>query len=171
MMAYSRFTLPPLRLTKTPTTGLKTFSSLQRGVSSEQLPNREERELDQANLVPESSHDSYDSDPFEDPDNSFIYASGCDTNEPTEHELGRKSMVSEWQKIRNSILETVTEVAAMPPGQICLNCEKIATLRCQQCGPMGFFCQECFQVYHRYINFFHIPERWEVLVCLQCMCL
>ena len=168
-MAYSRFTLPALRLTKRPTSGLKSVSSLQRGVSSEQLPNRDEKEVDQTKV--QSSHDIYDtSDPFEDPDDSFTYAPVCDPNEPTGHELECKSMVSGWQKIQNNILETITELAAMPPGQTCLNCEKLAIFRCQQCGPMGFFCQECFQAYHKYVNIFHIPERWEVLACLPCTC-
>ena len=37
-----------------------------------------------------------------------------------------------------------------------------ATLRCEECGPLGYFCLECFDNAHRAVNRFHVAEKWEV---------
>ena len=93
----------------------------------------------------------------------FFNTPPSDSEEPTGYELESKSVVAGWQKIRADILKVVTEAAAMSLDQLCLNCEKLATLRCQQCGPLGFFCHECFKSCHRHVNFFHVSEKWEVM--------
>jgi hypothetical protein len=81
-----------------------------------------------------------------------------DTSEPTLHELESRAAAAGWQKIRNDIMGVVTENAALPPDQNCLNCERLASLRCQDCGPLGL---ECFENTHRAVNLFHVPEKWE----------
>ena len=67
-------------------------------------------------------------------------------HEPTEHELHCKSSVAGWDKIRKEIRMVVTEQAAMDEVQVCLLCGELAYLRCQHCGPFGFFAQNAFQV-------------------------
>ena len=103
-------------------------------------------------------------DDFSEGKDDFFDYSPSDTEEPTAYELERKSVVAGWQKIRGDVLKVVTEAAAMPLDQLCLSCDMLATLRCQQCGPLGFFCHECFKISHRHINFFHVSEKWEVLM-------
>ena len=84
----------------------------------------------------------------------------------TYDELESRSMVAGWNEIRESALNAITETAAMPLEQACINCNSIALLRCRQCGPLGFYCLGCFQKYHKCVNFLHIPEKWEVNINL-----
>ena len=83
--------------------------------------------------------------------------------EPTGHELESKASAAGWAVVRGGILTAVTEAAAMPLSQICHNCEHSATYRCQQCGPLGYFCEGCFLRSHSSMNIFHVPEKWEVI--------
>ena len=42
-----------------------------------------------------------------------------DTSEPTLHELESRASAAGWQKIREEIINVVTENAAMSVGQVC----------------------------------------------------
>ena len=83
-------------------------------------------------------------------------------NEPTSYELECKASVGAWEEIRPSVLHVVTESSAMRIRQQCLNCKQNAILRCLQCGPVAFFCEDCFSDLHRRLNIFHLAEKWEV---------
>ncbi len=85
-----------------------------------------------------------------------------DVVEPTEHEIHCQSLVSGWKDIRECVQAVVTENAALSEGQVCIFCGKLASLRCQQCGPLGFFCSQCFTKVHDEINLFHVADKWEV---------
>lgn len=61
-----------------------------------------------------------------------------DVIEPTGHELESKANAAGWAGIRSRIL------TAMPLSQGCVNCDLSALFRCRLCGPLGFFCEECF---------------------------
>ena len=50
----------------------------------------------------------------------------------------------------------------MPAGTKCIMCEEFASLRCCYCGPLVFFCEECFKKKHSIMNIFHVPEVWKV---------
>ena len=39
-----------------------------------------------------------------------------------------------------------------------MHCDKHTTLRCEECGPLGYFCLECFDNAHRAVNRFHVAE-------------
>ncbi len=68
--------------------------------------------------------------------------------EPTHHQLQNISHVRGWEQQRKEFLYTATECSAMPSGQVCLLCVKPAvhSYRCKSCGPLAFFCRNCFYV-------------------------
>ena len=82
--------------------------------------------------------------------------------EPTGHELESRSSVEGWEAIRIGLRNVVTESAAMPLEQKCFMCCDQASLRCPQCGPLGFYCCDCFKKAHCHVNVFHVAEKWEV---------
>ncbi len=66
--------------------------------------------------------------------------------EPTHHQLQNISHVRGWEQQRKEFLYTATECSAMPSGQVCLFCINPAAYRCKSCGPLAFFCRNCFYV-------------------------
>ena len=83
--------------------------------------------------------------------------------EPTLHDLQSQAAVEGWNKLRGQMLLTAIEMSAMPEGQTCLCCSEKATLRCQKCGPLVHYCYQCYLKQHERANFFHVPEKWEVI--------
>ena len=43
-----------------------------------------------------------------------------------------------------------------------LLCDSPASVRCKQCGPLSYYCLECFEQVHSSINFLHAAESWIV---------
>ncbi len=93
----------------------------------------------------------------------FDFNSESDMPGPTNYELESKASVEGWKEVRYRMMVTVTEAAAMSSSQGCVICSEAASLRCQRCGSLGFYCLECFQKAHSSVNFFHVPEKWEVM--------
>ena len=152
-MSYSKFHLPALKLTKRPTIGDKSVDILQRShPSATELPNQASPYVHTAS--------------FEE----LLPSTSGEFGEPTEHELACKASVAGWKGVQEELRVIVTQSAAMPPGQLCF-CEEAACLRCQQCGPRGFFCSPCFTKVHGHINIFHVPEKWEVRYTFLIKCL
>ena len=87
-------------------------------------------------------------------------------DEPTHHELQKKANVEGWEQLRSRLLSVATECNAMPLGQLCLLCPNLANVRCQECGPSIFYCSKCFSSYHKSANFFHVAEKWEVILIM-----
>ena len=82
--------------------------------------------------------------------------------EPTDYELESKASVAGWERVRYGMLRAVTEAACLPLAQSCISCEKAASLCCEQCGPLAYFCPDCFDQCHHKENIFHVAEKWEV---------
>ena len=65
------------------------------------------------------------------------------------------------------ITKASIETSVLPGAQgICSLCttqerHTIATMRCQDCGPLAFFCDKCFEVCHMQGQL-HFSERWNV---------
>ena len=78
---------------------------------------------------------------------------------PEEPTLQSKASVKGWSKLRMGMLLSAVNTSAMPSNQLCLVCCEPATLRCQQCGPL---IHDCVSKQHEKVNFFHMPEKWEV---------
>ncbi len=141
-----------MRLTSRPTRGPKRITSVHRGVSDfrDCETGRSVLSPDASNhhqLAPSESGLTEQEDPM-------IY--------PTEHELRHKSMAAEWNELRDLIQVAVTENEALEDGQLCIVCSESACLRCQPCGPSGFYCSQCFSRAHSEVNYFHVGEKWEV---------
>ena len=151
------FSLPPLKLTLRPTSGGRSTQLIQRTVSSSQST---PKELNQVEHHENSAVDA----------GGFINFTQDDLVEPTGHELETKSLISGWNAIRSNILNAVTGAAAMPLAQLCLHCEATASLRCQRCGPMGYFCPECFKKFHNIVNVFHVAQKWQVIIIIIATC-
>ena len=83
-------------------------------------------------------------------------------NELSCYEIESRASLAGWESIRKGLIAVVVECAAMPPVQSCVACEADALLRCQKCGPCGFYCCSCFEKVHCIANFMHTAEKWEV---------
>jgi len=84
-------------------------------------------------------------------------------SEPTTFAIESKSSVVGWEKVRLALLDAVVEAAAMPLDQVCILCNLEASLRCKQCGPISYYCVDCFEGTHAKVNFLHVAEMWEVI--------
>lgn len=147
MAFYSRVKLPPLKLRQGSTASkalLFRGSNISGGEPSSCLG--EDDDIDTEGADPASSIDDMD-----------LLA-----NEPTHHELHCKASVKGWSEHRKRLLSVLTECAAMPLGQLCVLCPNNALYRCQECGPLNFYCKECFCTQHKLANYFHVAEKWEV---------
>lgn len=153
MAAYRKSAVPALKVTRWSTSGEKSTSSVHR-----RLDNTNTEATSDQPQIPRLGNE------LQNPIMDFEMMSHMqDNSEPTEHELSCLSSVAGWDEIRDKLRTAVTENAAMPQGQICINCAEIAWFRCQRCGPLGYFCSlSCYSHLHSGISLFHVPEKWEV---------
>ena len=136
--------LPALKVTRRPTFSSKSVEIIQRGEPSR------------------SSHQSVGLADHLDMDLGF--SSVPTIVEPTTYELESRSSIAGWKEIRVKMRNAVTESSAMPLDQVCVVCGVLASIQCQQCGALGFYCLDCFVKSHCHVNFFHVAEKWEVII-------
>ena len=74
-----------------------------------------------------------------------------------------------WEKLRVDALHAVVEGLSLPLGAKCSSCRNAAAeIRCKQCGPTFFLCEECTIAMHSDGHrFFHTPEIWKVCNIIQ----
>ena len=164
-MAYRRLSLPSLRITHRPVLGDKSVHYSHQG-----LPHTlNKQETNHSGSMDDESRETLDHETL-----SMIHPDS-EIMESTSHELESKASATGWAELRRHMLVAVTEIAAMPLSQVCLHFDQFAFYCCQQCGPLVFFCQECFLRSHSSVNIFHVPEKWEVtarlLFCNEIACL
>ena len=148
-MAYQkRYRLPPLKLTKRCGAAVDYQSIYHRNSRGKQ------------SVPPQQQQDSVRDDPL--PDTVEYEDAGEDISTPTLHGLQSQASIEGWSKVRGQVLLTAAEMCAMPENQTCLCCSEKAILRCQKCGPLVYYCHQCFLNQHKKANFFHVPEKWEV---------
>ena len=72
-----------------------------------------------------------------------------------------------WERLRVDALHAVVEGFSLPHGTKCSNCQNAAAeIRCIQCGPTFFLCEECTIALHSNgYRFSHTPEIWKVYTC------
>ena len=149
--------MAPFKLTQRPASGGKYVSFIERGTTT--LQGSEEVRGSNGSQCNESSARESDHASFAD--------IADEVNEPTGYELENRAYIAGWTAIRDGIQTAVTEAAAMPVSQMCINdCGKLASLRCQSCGPLAYFCESCFSRNHSTVNIFHVPEKWEVIIIM-----
>jgi len=146
MAFYKKSKLPPLRV-----------SSSVSGSLSTSVTRRGQGTRSSSSSTIEASFAPFPDDP------DSVDISEPLVNEPTSHELERKSAAKGWEQIRDSVLTAAVESSAQTVDQMCIMCsESKAVLRCLDCGPGAHYCEECFQNVHQNTNVFHVPEKWEV---------
>ena len=159
-MAYFKGSLPSLKLIRRPTVGHKSVEILHRGDALEEI---------------EVGGDALEENNVEEPEKMTVDDLSCssiinthmiDEQEPTIHKLECLAAITGWEQVREKMMfNVITEAAAMPAAEFCYNCKKsAATVRCQQCGPLGLFCLLCFKNSHRIFNILHVGEKWEVRI-------
>ena len=154
MAFYTKFKLPPLKVTE----------STQGSSSSYLLFQGSCRKRGSDELVTVESQGEAHSDP--EVDQSDFIASTQECDEPTTHELERRSSVSRWEQLRKNLLSVATECAALPQNQLCVACPNRAEFRCLECGPGIYYCKGCFCKQHECVNLFHVAEKWEVYLTI-----
>ena len=100
-MAYRRVSLPRLKLTKRPTVGQPSHEFAYGDVPAE--PSYAPCDCEET-----GSHDG---------EEMMDFASDASA-EPTLHELESRATAAGWQKIRQDILNVLTEINALPPDQV-----------------------------------------------------
>ena len=138
-MAFHRcFKLPPLRLTQRCGTDVQ-VRSVHRGVAvcSQQSPGPEQVERGRQEIQ----------------DMSNLPLNEESDDEPTDHQLHIQASVRGWEKLRTGMLLNAVESSAMPIGQDRLLCSEQAVFRCQECGPLVYYCHDCFAKQHEKVNF------------------
>ncbi len=144
---------PAIRLTKRPTRGKRKVEYLYKGDAAEiETSTSTARvtsglsQFEEANLSPPVT----------------VSGPGTRSSEPTTFAIESKSAVVGWEKVRLALLNAVVEAAAMPLHQVCVLCNLESSLRCKQCGPISYYCINCFKETHAKVNFLHVAEKWEV---------
>ena len=155
MAFHKHLKLPPYRLTKR--CGAETQKeSIHRGCSS---PHARGSPVEPGAMGGEelSSSNVFTDISFPEPDTDSQSFS-----EPTLHELQSKASIAGWNKLRKQMILTAVGASAMPFNQLCCICSEVAVFRCQECGPLAFFCYKCLCIQHERMHFFHVAEKWEV---------
>ena len=146
-MAQRRVVLPALKLTKIPTHGVKSVEYVHRVVADSQPVQAENHPSSSLHGAPEEVN---------------YFATTSEVEEPTCYEVESRACVVGWKRVRNKLLEVVTENAAMPLLSVCLCCKSEAVIRCKQCSPSAYYCSTCYEERHSITNIFHVGEKWEV---------
>ena len=81
------------------------------------------------------------------------------------HHRRRQKAAEAWGRLRSSFIATTVSKSCIPPASMCVKCNTVeATVRCQQCGPLAYFCEACTVEQHCnpifQCNMFHTPELW-----------
>lgn len=69
----------------------------------------------------------------------------------------------EWSNISEKLRQTWLDQEGAIDGTFCCEClQAIANVRCRDCGPDQFFCENCAATFHSKRCCFHRLEKWEV---------
>lgn len=162
---HKHVVLPPFKLTKRSSTGVQ-VRDVHRSVFAHRCAPLEPPEaIPNADDV-EESHSLLLEEPMDSEVSNFAL------EELTHHELQSRASVESWGKLRKMMISTAMEGCAMPIAQQCLLCPSPALFRCQQCGPVVYYCSDCFCKQHESANFgryCHIPKYIIMTYCLLLM--
>ena len=75
--------------------------------------------------------------------------------EPTNYQQKQNKLATNWKIILDDIYCLMLENEAILDDTTCFNCNDVATLKCIDCGPNIFYCDNCFNHFHSKINLFH----------------
>jgi hypothetical protein len=102
-------------------------------------------------------NDEYEyEDEYED-EYEYEYENKEDESEhPRTYKERKKREAENWKLNFEDIDKTMRDDFLFPNNTLCTeNCNAKATIRCIDCGPCSFFCNECCSKLHRQNNIFH----------------
>jgi hypothetical protein len=96
-----------------------------------------------------------------------IFEDRSDEEEETSlssHNKRKLRLLSSWREGRESMIKTYRKSINIPRTAFCCHClSRNPEFRCKDCGPYTFFCLDCLVEIHGTKNYFHSPEKWQVL--------
>ena len=90
---------------------------------------------------------------------SCVFTGGTNSS----YALKKQKLLEAWDSIRVNLLNVRLEEMA-PASTLCCLCGVIqdcGIIRCQECGPSAYYCEECCVKVHEHI-IFHRPKKWNV---------
>jgi hypothetical protein len=78
-----------------------------------------------------------------------------DEPESTNYQQKQEKLAANWNIILEDIYCLMLNNDATSGNPVCFNCNNIAILKCMDCGPNIFYCDDCFNHFHNKINLFH----------------
>ncbi|GBB94952.1 hypothetical protein RclHR1_02450005 [Rhizophagus clarus] len=87
----------------------------------------------------------------------FELSDNYESNNPKTANYRQKQdkLAANWKAVLDDIYNSILDNEVMPDNPSCFNCDSIATLKCLDCGPKIFYCNNCFNHFHNKINLFH----------------
>jgi hypothetical protein len=76
-------------------------------------------------------------------------------SETTNYQQKQNKLAANWKTVLDDIYNSILDNEAMPNSPSCFNCNNTAILKCIDCGPKIFYCNDCFNYFHSVINLFH----------------
>lgn len=76
-------------------------------------------------------------------------------SEQTDYQQKQNKLATNWKMILDNIYSLMLENEAILDNPACFNCSDVAILKCMDCGPNIFYCDNCFNYFHSKINLFH----------------
>ena len=86
----------------------------------------------------------------------------------------KKDISSQWAALQNHLIAQLVE-SAYPRSFDCCRCQvplgncSESLLRCLDCGPRAYYCEDCFTHYHSVITL-HQPQVWDTDVSIYTGC-
>jgi hypothetical protein len=76
----------------------------------------------------------------------------------------KEKTVEEWINLSDKLQQSWLHQEGAIDGAFCVQCvQPIATIRCKDCGPDQFYCENCAVDFHSKRCCFHLLEKWEVI--------
>jgi hypothetical protein len=73
----------------------------------------------------------------------------------TNYQQKQIKLAANWKTVLDDIYNSILDNEAIPNNPSCFNCNNTAILKCMDCGPKIFYCNNCFNHFHSIINLFH----------------
>jgi hypothetical protein len=76
-------------------------------------------------------------------------------SEQTNYQHRQNKLATNWMRILDDVYRLMLDNESISGNPACFNCNDAATLKCMDCGPNIFYCDDCFNYFHSKINLFH----------------
>ena len=99
---------------------------------------------------------------------------GSVTEEVSSHTKRKQKAAEKWKELLSASVDAIIEDQCLPRGVACYICEtQYIAVRCIECGPLHYYCEQCATTLHKHGFYHHCPEIWKVsctdeeVKCLQ----